>query len=86
VLIDPGKETQLGLVNLVFTRKINIKTKNNDLLVRVNGDPYSLRGKEVSVTVPEGETVIEARNKAGAAFYKVVSVKNEDVNIRINLP
>lgn len=85
VFVGEGESRDLGLVRLVPLRVLRLKIAGPGVVAKVNGDPYVLRGGEISLERPEGTVEIEAKAQNGKSIRRSIDLQNDDFTLEASL-
>jgi serine/threonine protein kinase len=85
VFLEAGQTQALGVITLTPIRSLSVNISGPGVIVRINGDPYVLRGKPVVLNLPEGRVDIEARASNGRSLKRTLDLRGEDFSMNASL-
>ena len=85
IFVAEGESRDLGLVRLVPLRVLRLKIAGPGVVAKVNGDPYVLRGGEISLERPEGTVEIEVTAQNGKSLRRSIDLQNDDFTLEASL-
>jgi serine/threonine protein kinase len=85
IFVAEGESRDLGLVRLVPLRVLRLKIAGPGVVAKVNGDPYVLRGGEISLERPEGTVDIEVTAQNGKSLRRSIDLQNDDFTLEASL-
>jgi serine/threonine protein kinase len=85
IFVAEGESRDLGLVRLVPLRVLRLKIAGPGVVAKVNGDPYVMRGGEISIERPEGTVEIEVTAQNGRSLRRSIDLQNDDFTLEASL-
>jgi hypothetical protein len=85
VYVEAGKTAQLGIIKLTPVRNITINIAGPGVTVRINGDPYSISGKPLTLSLPEGKVEIRAKSSNGKTLERNLNLRGDNLTINATL-
>jgi serine/threonine protein kinase len=85
VYVEAGKTTQVGALKLTPLRTLTLNIVGPSVTVSVNGDPYTLSGKQLKLVLPEGKVEIRAKASNGKTLERIINLKGDNFTINTSL-
>jgi hypothetical protein len=85
VFIEAGENLSLGVISLTPIRTLTVNISGPGVIVRVNGDPYVLRGRPLILNLPEGMVDMDAKASNGKSLKRTVDLRGDNFAINASL-
>jgi|GEM_PF-668526 len=85
VFLEAGQTASLGVISLTPVRTLSVNITGPGVIVRINGDPYVLKGKPVILNLPEGKVDIEAKASNGKSLKRSIDLRGDNFALNASL-
>jgi hypothetical protein len=84
-VVESGKTTSLGTLRLLPFRQLTLAISGPGVVVRINGDPYAMNGRPLTVNLPEGRVEIRAKAVNGKVYERTINLKGDNLTLTQSL-
>jgi serine/threonine protein kinase len=85
IYVESGKTTSVGTLRLLPYRQLTLAIAGPGVVARINGDPYALNGRPITLSLPEGHVEIRARAMNGKVFERTINLKGDNLTLNVSL-
>ena len=85
VFLDAGNTLSVGVITLTPIRSLSVNITGPGVIVRINGDPYVLKGKPVVLNLAEGKVDVEARASNGKTLKRTIDLRGDNFALNASL-
>ncbi|MCA2960028.1 MAG: hypothetical protein IOD12_07235, partial [Silvanigrellales bacterium] len=85
VFLDAGNTLSIGVITLTPIRSLSVNITGPGVIVRINGDPYVLKGKPVVLNLAEGKVDVEARASNGKTLKRTIDLRGDNFALNASL-